>query len=137
MARAATVPTLRPVPSDNRGRRPQRWPTRARGVLNALNLSTLLGLGVATLGGASLRRGPDGLWLGEGYRLALPKAGAFTIGNVVTTASTFTDLLTHQPDVLDHESRHAWQYAVTGLAFFPQDAIIQGFAGKPPSANTS
>jgi hypothetical protein len=31
--------------------------------------------------GATIKRGPRGLFLGEGYRFGLPVAGAFTVGN--------------------------------------------------------
>ena len=92
---------------------------RRRALLNALNLTTGLGLAVARLGGATITRGPDGLLLGEGYRLALPRAGAFTIGNVVTTPHTFGELEAASPGVLGHESAHAWQYARLALGFFP------------------
>lgn len=93
------------------------WSRRA--LVNTLNLTTPLGLAVAKLGGARVRRGPRGLWLGEGYRLRLPVAGAFTVGNVVTTPRTFDDLTALAPDVLGHEDRHAWQYYRLGLLFFP------------------
>ena len=48
-----------------------------------MNLSSVLGLGLALAGRAQLSRGPQALLLAEHYRLPLPKAGAFTIGNVV------------------------------------------------------
>ena len=92
---------------------------RRRALRNRLNLTTPLGLAVARLGRASVSVGPHGLLLGEGYRLRLPVAGAFTIGNVVTTAHTFAELETASPGVLGHESEHAWQYARLGLGFFP------------------
>ena len=40
-------------------------------------------------GGATIKRGPRGLFLGEGYRFGFPVAGAFTVGNVITTSSTW------------------------------------------------
>jgi hypothetical protein len=92
---------------------------RRRARVNRLNLTTPLGLAVARLGLATVAPGPDGLLLAEGYRPRLPKAGAFTIGNVVTTAHTFAELEAASPGVLGHESEHAWQYARLGLGFFP------------------
>lgn len=97
----------------------RRWPTRVRVVLNLVNLSTPLGLLVARLGGARIRRGERGLLLAEGYRPAFPVAGAFTIGDVVTTPHTVEEVSRLQPDVLAHEERHAWQWALTGWRFLP------------------
>lgn len=94
-------------------------PLRVRAAVNVLNLSTPLGLAVARLGGAAIRPWTRGLFLAEGYRLRFPVAGAFTIGNVVTTASTIEALRRRHPDVLAHEDRHAWQWCVTGPLFLP------------------
>ena len=67
-----------------------------------------------------MRRGPRGLFLAEGYRWAFPRAGAFTVGNVVVTARTLQQLEELMPGALDHEDAHAWQYLVTlGLPFLP------------------
>lgn len=79
-----------------------------RRVLNLANLSTPLGLLVAALGGAAPRAGPDGLILAVGYRLPVPPAPAFTVGNVVLLRRR--ELL-DRPHLLRHESRHATQYA--------------------------
>lgn len=92
---------------------------RLRHLLNWMNLSTPAGLLVARAGGARLRRSPDGLFLAEGYRFRYPVAGAFTVGDVVTTAHTFDDLESRTPGVLGHERRHAWQWAATGPWFLP------------------
>lgn len=112
---------------------------RRRALLNLANLTTPLGLAVALLGGARLRRGPDGLWLGEGYRLGLPVAGAFTIGNVVTTRSSFERLREWGPGVLGHEDRHASQYARLGVLFFPLYAAAAAWSwlryGHPALGN--
>ena len=56
---------------------------RVRQVMNVVNLSTPLGLLVALAGRAGVTRGPDGLLLARGYRLPVPTAPAFTLGNVV------------------------------------------------------
>lgn len=92
---------------------------RARAAANAVNGSTLLGLGVAALGRSRLRRGPRGLVLATGYRLPFPAAGAFTVGDVVVTRHD-PSWWTTRPRVLAHEERHAWQWAVAaGLPFLP------------------
>ncbi len=54
-----------------------------RRLINLINLSTVTGLLIAGVGGASLSRGPHGLVLANGYRLPFPQAGAFTVGDVV------------------------------------------------------
>ena len=58
---------------------------RARQVVNLANGSTLAGLGVAALGGARVVRSADGLLLGTRYRLPVPPAPAFCLGNVIIT----------------------------------------------------
>lgn len=93
---------------------------RIRAVANAVNLTTPLGLGVSAIGRARVRRGPRGLLLAEHYGLPFPRAGAFTVGNVVVTARTLEDLTARCPGTLDHEDTHAWQYAaMLGLPFLP------------------
>jgi hypothetical protein len=104
---------------DDRDRRPAR-PERAqpgdvlihaglRARVNLANGSTLAGLGVAALGGARVERGPDRLFVGTGYRLPVPPAPAFCLGNVIITRR---HALT--PELLRHEARHATQYACCG-----------------------
>lgn len=80
-----------------------------RQVANWANLSTPLGLLVARLGRARAVPGPDGLLLARGYRLRVPSAPAFTVGNVVLLRDD--DVLERRPRLLAHESRHATQYA--------------------------
>ncbi|WP_369047072.1 hypothetical protein [Sinomonas sp. P10A9] len=93
--------------------------TRARAVLNTLNLSTLLGLLVAAVARTPLRRGPGGLFVAESYRPRLPVAGAFTVGNVVFTRGSAAELVSRR-ELFAHEARHATQYAVClGLPFLP------------------
>ena len=85
--------------------------------VNLLNGSTLAGLAVARLGSARLRRCPEGLLSGTGYRLAVPSAPAFTVGNVIITRREFLDV---DSDLFRHEARHATQYAwCGGLAMLP------------------
>jgi hypothetical protein len=90
-----------------------------RRIGNLLNLSTPLGVLLATAGRARIRGGPHGLLLAEGCRLPLLGAGAMTIGNVVLTSGTFRDLVGRLPRVLEHESRHATQWLALGLPFLP------------------
>jgi hypothetical protein len=84
---------------------------RVRQVANWANLSTPLGLLVARLGRAGTEPGPDGLLLARGYRLRVPSAPAFTVGNVVLVRVDDA-YLARRPRLLVHESRHATQYAV-------------------------
>lgn len=87
---------------------------------NTANLSTPLGLGVAVLGRARIRRGPRGLVLADRYRFSFPVASAFTIGNVLLTAGDWSELSRRRPQLLAHEEGHTWQYLYClGLPFFP------------------
>ena len=112
---------------------------RVRHTANWINLTTPVGLLVAGLGGARVRRQPDGLFVAEGYRFRFPDAGAFTIGDVVVTAATMARLEARTPGVLGHEKLHAQQYAVGGVWFLP--AYLLGSAwslartGNPAWAN--
>jgi hypothetical protein len=101
---------------------------RFRRVANLLNGSTVAGLAIARLGRATVRSGPDGLVLAEGYRLRFPVAGAFTVGNVILTATTFDELERCSPNVLQHEARHAWQYVCTGVLFIPLYVAAMGWS---------
>lgn len=87
---------------------------RLRQVVNAINLSTLAGLLLATSEGASLERGPNGLVLARGATGTFPRAGAVTVGNVVLLR---TDRV--NDELLLHEGRHATQWACCVLAFLP------------------
>jgi hypothetical protein len=94
----------------------QTW--RLRQVLNAVNGSTLLGLGIGAAGRARFSRGPGGLVLATTSRLTLP-ASAFTVGDVVVTAHDVS-WLRERPRLLRHEERHSWQYvACLGLPMLP------------------
>ena len=76
-----------------------------------MNGSTLAGLGVAALGGAAITRSVDGLFTGTGYRLPVPPAPAFCLGNVIITRSEGID---PGSPVWRHEARHATQFAWCG-----------------------
>ncbi len=113
---------------------------RLRRAGNRVNLSTPLGLLIAAVGAARRRPGPNGLTLAEGYAIPFPPAGAFTVGNVVITPLTFAALTARQPEVMEHEDAHAWQYLwCGGLPFLPLYALAAGWSwlrtGDVASAN--
>jgi hypothetical protein len=86
---------------------------------NLINGSTLLGLALAAATHCTLAHGPHGLIIAGDYRLRLPKASAFTIGNVVFFRRP-ASVLAENPVLLAHESRHSTQYALClGLPFLP------------------
>jgi hypothetical protein len=88
-------------------------------VLNVVNLTTIGGLVVAVVGRARLSRGPRGLFFATGYRIGFPKAGAFTLGNVVLTKHDLS-YFECSPALVRHEERHSWQYAcLVGLPMLP------------------
>jgi hypothetical protein len=96
---------------------------RLRQVANLANLSTPLGLVVAAVGGARARSARNGLVVARGYRLPLPSAPAFTVGNVVllrTSPRPGRDPVGSIPvPLLCHEERHATQYAWFGGVLMP------------------
>ena len=77
-----------------------------RAALNLINGSTAAGVAVARLGGARVRRGPHRLLIATGYRLPVPPAPAFTLGNVIISRGGVMS-----PSLFAHEARHATQYA--------------------------
>ena len=90
---------------------------RVRQAVNLVNGSTLAGLGVAALGGAAIARSADGLFTGTGYRLPVPPAPAFCLGNVIVTRG---DALDPGSALFRHEARHATQFAwCGGVAMVP------------------
>jgi hypothetical protein len=84
---------------------------RIRQAVNLANGSTLAGLGVAALGRAAVARSVDGLFTGTGYRLPVPPAPAFCLGNVIVTRG---DRLDPGSRLFRHEARHATQFAWCG-----------------------
>src|SRR4029079_15260903 len=82
-----------------------------RAWINLANGSTLAGLGVAALGGARVTRSADRLFTSTGYRLPVPPAPAFCLGNVIVTRLEF---LAPPSALFRHEARHATQYACCG-----------------------
>ncbi len=102
---------------------------RLRQVLNWVNLSTLFGLAVAKGGGATVTRGPMGLFLAEHYRWRFPTGGAFTVGDVVISRHDFTRLQARHPQMLDHEEMHSRQWAgCLGLPFLPLYLLAMGWS---------
>jgi len=92
---------------------------RLRRYLNLINLSTPVGLAVAKAAGCSLQRGPRGLLVAQGYTWPVPKASAFTLGNVVLLRPTAAHLAANSV-LMGHEARHSTQYACClGLPFLP------------------
>lgn len=82
-----------------------------RQAVNLANGSTLAGLGVAALGCAAVSRSADGLFTGTGYRLPVPPAPAFCLGNVIMTRG---DGIDPGSALFGHEARHATQFACCG-----------------------
>ncbi len=99
-----------------------------RRIANLVNGSTVVGLGIARLGRARVTPGPGGLLLAEGYRLPFPIAGAFTVGNVVIIPTSLAQLQQSSPRVLEHESRHSWQYVWTGMLFLPLYVVAMAWS---------
>lgn len=114
---------------------------RVRAVGNAVNLSTAGGLLAAWAGGARVRRGPEALLVAENYRLPLPRAGAFTVGNVVLVPhGLLADVERRHRGTFAHESVHSWQYFwCAGLPFLPLYGLASAWSwlrrGDPASGN--
>ncbi len=97
---------------------------RVRAAVNWMNLATPAGFLIAHVAATTPRRTRSGLWLAHGYRPRLPTAAAFTMGNVILLRAS-----TPPPGVdpvgsvgrhlLDHEERHATQYAALGGLLMP------------------
>jgi hypothetical protein len=94
--------------------------------VNLVNGSTLAGLLVAAAGRARLARAADGLLVGVRYRLPVPAAPAFTVGNVILARSDRAALASMEA-LLAHEARHATQYAwCGGLVMLPLYFLAAG-----------
>lgn len=96
---------------------------RVRATANWVNLSTPAGLLLAAAASTGARRARNGLWLAHGYRLPVPAAPAFTLGSVVLLrrpSGPGQDPVGAVPRrLLDHEERHATQYAWCGGIVMP------------------
>src|ERR1700724_3472025 len=101
---------------------------RVRQVVNAVNGSTLLGMLVATAGRARLTGGANGLFVAERYRLPVPAAPAFTVGNVIVTKLD-RDAVAREDRLFAHEARHATQYAwCAGPVMLPLYFVAAGLS---------
>jgi hypothetical protein len=99
---------------------------RLRQAVNLANLSTLAGLGAAVAGRARIAPSVDGLVVGTRYRLPVPAAPAFCLGNVILTRND--DIVAGSP-VFRHEARHATQYAwCGGVAMVPLYLVAAGLS---------
>jgi hypothetical protein len=119
--------------------RPLTAGQRARQLANLANGTTLLGLALAKAAGTGVSKGPRGLVIASGYRWGLPRAGAFTMGNVVICRFSAGQLMSDTA-LLRHEERHCSQYACClGLPFLPLYFLAAGWSqlrtGDPASAN--
>ena len=102
---------------------------RVRHVLNWLNLSTPLGLGIARVGGCRVRRGPELSFLADHYRWRFPAAGAFTVGDVVISRHDLDVLAARRPTLVHHELVHSRQWAYClGLPFLPLYVASMGWS---------
>ncbi len=112
-----------------------------RAALNVVNLSTPLGVLVGVAGRARFHRGPDALLLAEGYALRVPKAGAFTVGNVIIVpGGSLAELEDRRPGTTAHEAVHAWQWCYClGLPFLVGYGLASAWSwlrtGHPAAAN--
>ena len=107
---------------------PHTFWTRVRTALNWINLSTLLGLAVARIGGATITRRGRGTYLATGYRFSFPVASAFTIGSVIDTKHDLA-YLQERPLLLRHEDRHCTQYAFfIGVVMLPLYVVCVGIS---------
>jgi hypothetical protein len=79
--------------------------------VNVVNGSTLTGVGIAALGRARLTGASDGLLIATGYRLPVPPAPAFCVGNVIVTKQV---AISPDSALFRHEARHATQFAWCG-----------------------
>jgi hypothetical protein len=99
---------------------------RLRQAVNLANLSTLAGLGAAAAGRARIAPSVDGLVVGTRYRLPVPAAPAFCLGNVILTRDD--DIVVGSP-VFRHEARHATQYAwCGGVVMVPLYLVAAGLS---------
>lgn len=91
-----------------------------RTLVTAANGTTGAGLLLALATRCRIRRGRHGVLVAEGYPLRVPPATCFTVGSVILTRRTAEWLLADERSaLLEHETRHAGQYAYLGPLFWP------------------
>lgn len=101
---------------------------RTREVANWLNLSTICGLALALASRCPVARGERGILLAGNYTPAWPRAGAFTVGNVVFFRTPHPGP-PPDPRLLAHEETHSTQYALClGLPFLPLYFAAAGYS---------
>ena len=88
---------------------------RLRQWVNALNLSTPLGMLIVKIRGGQLTSGPDGLVIARNVNRRFGFAGGVTIGNVVIVPEHIA--LTQE--LFEHEAAHATQWAACIVLFLP------------------
>jgi hypothetical protein len=126
------------------------WPEHVlrRRRTNARTGATGLGAWLARRHGVPLRPGPHGLLVAVGYprRFPVAGAGAVCVGDVVLVREApgvhdVADVLARRPRLLDHEARHAAQWARWGgpVLFLPAYALATAWSwwrtGDRHSAN--
>lgn len=91
----------------------------ARTGLTAINGTTAVGLAIAVLARARIRRGPGGVLIAGGCRRPALRR-TFTVGCVILTRRP-PEWLLHpdRAELLAHETRHVAQYAGLGPLFWP------------------
>jgi hypothetical protein len=101
---------------------------RLRLTVNLANLSTLTGILVGLAGRARLTPAGDGLLIASGYRLPVPPAPAFCVGNVIVTRLGRGELEPGSP-LFTHEARHATQFACcAGVVMIPLYLLAAGLS---------
>ena len=106
---------------------PVRVVDRLRQLVNVITLATPVGLLLAAIGRATLRRGPHGTIVAVGYAWSFPAphASAVTIGDVILLRLD-DEGLARRPGLLRHEARHSVQWAcLIGIVGFP---LLYGLA---------
>jgi hypothetical protein len=101
---------------------------RLRLVVNLLNGSTAAGILVAAAGRARLTRAGNGLVVAVRYRLPVPPAPAFCLGNVIVTRLD-SDGVAGARALFAHEARHATQFACCGgVVMLPLYVLAAGLS---------
>lgn len=88
---------------------------RLRQWINALNLSTLVGIALVKIRRGTLTTGPDGLVVATNVTRRFGFAGGVTIGNVIIVP----EHIALTPELLEHEAAHATQWAACVVLFLP------------------
>ncbi len=92
----------------------------ARSRWNWVNGTTVAGIALAQAAHCRRSRGPHGTIVAAPYRLAVPMAKCFVVGDVIFCRVSAGWLLApEQRALLAHETRHTEQYARWGLLFWP------------------